>query len=165
MGTRSVLFGAHQFIWHPLTVCRAWKELYGTPTFKEVVCIFVHDIGYLGKKTIDGEDGKTHPELGAKIAKLLFGDVYYQLVLYHSRSYSKLDGQLPSKLCWADKLSIKYDNKRFYIWRTRLTGEMKEFRKNNECVVSELKSDSEWYEWLHNYFITEAKEANQPPTT
>lgn len=57
VGTRSLLFGVHQFLWHPWTVYRAWRYLYGKPTWREVVCIFLHDLGYFGKPNMDGEEG------------------------------------------------------------------------------------------------------------
>ena len=69
MGTRSILFGVHQFIWHPLTVALAWRSLYKRwPQWHEWVAIVLHDIGYLGKPDMDGEEGQTHPVTGAHLA-------------------------------------------------------------------------------------------------
>ena len=65
IGTKSLLFGVHQFFWHPLTVYWAWKRLYGRPSLREFVCIFVHDWGYWRAGDMDGAIGGLHPELGA----------------------------------------------------------------------------------------------------
>lgn len=127
-GTKSVLFGVHQFIWHPITVLLAWIDLYGWPNWKEVVCIFVHDLGYLGKEEMDGPDGNTHPELGAKIAGWLFGPEYRDLCLYHSRNYAQLSGVEPSKLCWSDKWSPMFDQLHLYWIRGVLSGEIAQYR-------------------------------------
>ena len=72
-GTKSLLFGVHQFIWHPVTVLIAWIWLYKRfPSWRELICMFVHDWGYWGKTNMDDEDGEKHPELGANIALKLF---------------------------------------------------------------------------------------------
>ncbi len=158
LGLKSLLFGTHQFIWHPVTVMKAWTELYGIPNIKEVVCIIVHDWGYWNCDTIDGEDGKEHPKLGASFAKQWFGEEYYELCLYHSRSYAKANSHTPSKLCWADKLSIAYDPPGFYLWRSRLTGELDEFRLNADAsgFIPITASDLEWYNKIKTKFIHEA---------
>ena len=40
VGTKSLLFGVHQLLWHPLTVWLGWIKLYKKPpSFKEAVCI------------------------------------------------------------------------------------------------------------------------------
>lgn len=73
VGTRSVLFGAHQFLIHPLFVAAAWTKLYGFPTDPRLwVAFYVHDLGYLGKPNMDGPEGETHVEFGAKIIHRLF---------------------------------------------------------------------------------------------
>ena len=90
VGTRSLLFGIHQFIWHPIVVWRAWKYLYGRPTWKEIVCIIIHDWGYWGKPNLDGPEGVEHPLHGANLAMRWFGDRYWNLCAGHSRSYIKL---------------------------------------------------------------------------
>lgn len=157
VGTRSLLFGVHQFLWHPWTVYRAWRYLYGKPSWREVVCIFLHDLGYFGKPNMDGEEGGRHPEVGARIAGRLFGDEYRKLVLYHSRHYANLQGELPSKLCWADKLSIAFDPKWFYLLRARCTGEIKEYRANGSSFVAVSMSDSQWFDWITDHFVEAAK--------
>lgn len=159
VGRRSLLWGVHQFLWHPITVARAWIALYGRwPTWREAVCIVIHDWGYWFTSNMDGEEGERHPEFGARIAGRLFGRKYHDLVLYHSRHYVKRENERrtrwaelknaclaaigktsirmepamvkPSPLCWADKLSICYDPPWFYLLRARLSGEIKEYRQN-----------------------------------
>lgn len=131
IGTRSLLFGVHQFLWHPITVYVAWCRLYGQrPTWRETVCIVVHDWGYWGCENMDGSQGGRHPELGAAIAGRLFGPKWYDFVLLHSRYLSERLGREPSKLCWADKCSMIYDWQPFYLLRARLTGELAEYRAN-----------------------------------
>ena len=153
LGRRSLLFGVHQLIWHPWTVYRAWKSLYGHPNWREVVCIIIHDWGYWSASNIDGPEGQRHPELGARIARWLFGDEYGDLVLYHSRHYARLHGQPPSKLCWADKLSILYEPKWFYLLRAKLSGEIHEFRLNVKETFGLERPHSEWFDWLRGEFL------------
>jgi len=155
IGTKSVLYGAHQFIIHPFVVLRAWVCLYGWPNLYELLAILVHDLGYIGKDNIDGCSGKSHPILGARIVRFLTGwtknsKYYEELCLYHSRSLAKEYGKPPSKLCWADKLSVFFENKSFYLFRTRLTGELLEYRNNASLKqwVSKEVSDSVWFDSL-----------------
>ncbi|WP_270619997.1 hypothetical protein [Paenibacillus macerans] len=165
LGRRSLIFGVHQFFWHPWTVYRAWKSLYGRPSWREIICIIVHDWGYWNAPNIDGEEGQQHPELGARITGKLLGREYGELVLYHSRHYARLHGQPPSKLCWADKLSILYDPKWFYLFRSKMTGEIKEYRLNGKDVFGLERSDSEWFDWLRGEFLKLAatKKADSVP--
>lgn len=74
VGTRSLLFGVHQFLWHPLTVGLAWRRIHKEwPTFREWICIAVHDIGYWGCDDMDGDCGKLHPIRGSVVAAALVG--------------------------------------------------------------------------------------------
>ena len=73
VGTKSVLFGAHQFLIHPFILAIAWWRLYGFPwDIRLWVAFFVHDLGYIGKPNMDGPEGESHPELGANIMHFLF---------------------------------------------------------------------------------------------
>lgn len=73
VGTKSVLFGAHQFAIHPWFVAAAWWKLFGFPWDPRLwVAFFVHDLGYIGKPNMDGAEGETHPILGARIMAALF---------------------------------------------------------------------------------------------
>ena len=72
-GTKSILYGAHCFLLHPVFVAVAWVKLFGWTWDPRVwVAFFVHDLGYWGKPNMDGKEGETHPELGAKIMHFLF---------------------------------------------------------------------------------------------
>jgi len=147
VGTRSLLFGVHHFLIHPIFVFLAWVKLYGTPSWREVICIIIHDWGYFGKVNIDGIEGETHPELGANIAQKLFGEDYAKLCLYHSRHYAKKYGAVPSKLCWADKFSISYELWWFYLLRAHLGGEIAGYREysNRKEGISYVVGDREWF--------------------
>lgn len=156
VGTKSLLFGVHQFLWHPWTVGRAWRNLYGRwPTWIEWVCILSHDIGYFGCKTMDGEDGKKHPELGAMIAqrivKILGGDAYavYTFTLFHSSHYARMHGAQPSALYLPDKASILFEASWFYKLRARLSGEVYEYIENSPLakLPPQLKTPCNWYAW------------------
>jgi hypothetical protein len=76
VGTKSLLFGVHQVIWHPWTVLRAWRKLYGRPAWWEFVAIALHDVGYWGCPDMDGDIGQRHPVKGAHLS--------YRAVLYLS---------------------------------------------------------------------------------
>lgn len=100
VGTKSVIFGIHQFFLHPFLVTISWAMFYGKlPTFKEALCIFFHDFGYIGKPNMDGEEGEYHPELGGNIIHFILDVEYSKLTLYHSRSYAKKMNMPISKLC------------------------------------------------------------------
>ncbi len=158
VGTKSILFGAHQFLIHPIIVARAWWILYGFPWDPRLwVAFFVHDLGYLGSRDMDGEEGEAHVFLGAKIMGWLFdrrewrGDwdllprlfnrlcgyrqlgggtncSWYCLSFSHSRFMAKRYGISPSRLCFADKLAIALEPWWLYLPRVKLTGEILEYR-------------------------------------
>jgi len=73
LGTRTVLFGAHQFAIHPWFVALAWWKLYSFPLDPRLwAAFFVHDLGYLGKLHLDDPDGEWHVAFGARILGYLF---------------------------------------------------------------------------------------------
>ncbi len=161
VGTKSLLFGVHQFVIHPLTVIAAWKMLYGKfPTWRETVCIVVHDWGYWGKVNMDGRAGELHPEVGASIALRLFGRKYYRLCLFHSRHYARNAGVLPSRLCWADKASIAFEPWWFYIPRAWASGELREYRiRSHEAgLIDENASHREWYSVMQDKLMKIGRE-------
>lgn len=157
-GRKSLIFGVHQFLWHPWTVYKAWVFLYGKPTWKEAVCIFVHDWGYWHCIHMDDERGERHPITGANIALNLFDIKHFALVLLHSRHHAKTIGLDPSDLCWADKLSILYDPKWFYLLRARLSGEIKEYRLKAAQWIPLTEPDGVWFDWIKEKFIKLAEE-------
>lgn len=149
VGTKSLLVGVHMFWWHPITVWIAWKRLYGQwPDWRTVICIWIHDWGYWGCRSMDGPDGMEHTTLGAEIATFLFGWEYEYLLKYHSRYLAIRDKLPPSMLCWPDKLSMMYDPNWFYLFRAKLSGEIREYHANAIKRGFIQKSDS--YElWLN----------------
>jgi hypothetical protein len=150
IGTKSILYGAHCFFIHPFFVAIAWNRLYGFPLDPRLwIAFFVHDIGYWGKPNMDGPEGETHVELGANIMHFLFDwkIVYWKQLfahgpyirevvpkwrnfsLYHSRYYAKKDEAMPSKLCFADKLSFVCTPRWLYLPMVNTTGEIEEYLK------------------------------------
>lgn len=155
VGTKSLLFGVHQVILHPISVALAWTQLYGLPSFKELFCIIIHDWGYWGLPNMDGTEGEKHPEFAARIAGRLFGAEYHDLCLYHSRHYAKKAGAEPSKLCWADKLCMKYNPWWIYIPISILTGEIYEYRKASADAgfIPLSASNKEWFQWIKGRMV------------
>ncbi len=102
-GTWSVLAGCHSPV-HSLFVLVAWLKLYHRlPTFWQIVCIFLHDIGHWGKDYLDNYDEKKrHAELGAKVAGHLFGQKGFEFIsghnAYNGNQRSKL--YIPDKYSW-----------------------------------------------------------------
>ncbi len=148
IGTRSVLFGAHCFILHPWFVAAAWTKLYGFPWDVRLwFAFFLHDIGYLFKPNMDGPEGESHPEVGARIMGRLFdrdrfgmGDAeryrWHDFCLYHSRYYAKRNGHAVSRLCFADKLSFALTPRWLYLPMVTATGEIHEYLKNAQKADS-----------------------------
>jgi hypothetical protein len=159
IGTKSLLFGVHQIFIHTYLVTKSWKILYRKlPTFKEFICIMIHDWGYWGCPNMDGAEGDKHPETGAKIANRLFGKQYGDLCLYHSRHYAKRNNVEPSKLCWADKYSTCLEPKKFYLFRARLTRELNEYRLQsaNAGFCSLNETDEDWFDWAVGWLKEQA---------
>lgn len=130
VGTRSVLFGAHQFLLHPWFVAWGWWTLFGFPWDPRLwVAFFVHDLGYLGKPNMDGPEGESHPILGGRIMARLFGLKWYAFSVYHSRFLAGQHGVPLSPLCYADKMAIVLTPWWIYLPLTRLTGEGDEYRE------------------------------------
>lgn len=158
-GTKSLLFGAHQFALHPALVAVAYRRIYGRwPSWREAVCILVHDWGYLGCATMDGEDGKRHPALGGRIARALFGDDLGAWTENHSRSFAAMAGAEPSGLCWPDKLANAIYPARLYLFGCRLSGELAEYRAEADEYhrrtgkgIPASASDRAWFEWMTTY--------------
>ncbi len=128
VGTKSVLFGAHQFVLHPLFVAAAWARLYGFPRDPRLWLAFaLHDVGYLGKPDMDGAEGEQHVELGARIMGRLFGREWGDFCRYHSRFWAAKAGAPFSRLCVADKLSVVLMPRWLYLALVCLSGEAKEY--------------------------------------
>lgn len=128
IGSKSILYGAHQFALHPWFVAWAWARLYGFPFDPRLWLSFaLHDLGYVGLENMDGPEGERHPEWAARVMGRLFGQEWHDFVLYHSRFYAKRDGKPFSRLCVADKLAIVLTPAWLYLPLARLTGEIDEY--------------------------------------
>jgi hypothetical protein len=157
IGTKSVLFGAHQFLLHPWFVAFAWWKLYGFPFDPRLwVSFFVHDLGYIGKPNMDGPEGDMHPHWGACLMGTLFGRKWYLFTLYHSRFLSKNNNVHFSKLCVADKLALVYTPGWLYLPLVKFTGEIDEYRKlgddgKYESMNSNQESSEMWWASVQSY--------------
>lgn len=130
IGTRSVLYGAHCFLIHPFYVAKAWHRLYGFPWDPRLwFAFFLHDLGYIGKPNMDGEEGELHPYWGAFVMGFLFGRRWYEFTLYHSRFLAKKNGAHFSRLCVADKYAFALTPAWLYLPMVNWTGEIKEYMK------------------------------------
>ncbi len=146
LGTKTLLFGVHQFILHPLFVAIAWWRLYGFPwNWRLWLCFIVHDWGYWGCRDLDCDEGRLHPEFGARLVSRLLDRRPYsdwltvfheqwgpwgKFCLLHSRHYAKSADLKPSRLCMADKLAICLMPEWLYLTLAWLTGELAEYQAN-----------------------------------
>lgn len=152
LGTRSVLFGAHQFIIHPIALSIAWTKLYGLPLDPRLwIAFMVHDWGYIGKHKMDDELGESHPELGAAIMRI-FGEDWYWFTLLHSRFYAGRLRRPFSRLCVADKLATCIMPSWIYLPLVILSGEVKEYmeasEKYGEEYLKRLEKTNSPYTWF-----------------
>ena len=158
IGTKSILFGAHQFAIHPWFVAWAWWKLYGFPFDPRLwIAFFVHDIGYWGKPNMDGPEGELHPYIGAKIM-LIFGREWYYFSLYHSRFLAKQCNANFSKLCVADKLAICLTPAWLYLPMVNWTGEIKEYMKDaaiGQYKTMNLNTENQlaWFNSVKEYLL------------
>ncbi len=124
-GTKSLLFGAHHILIHPIFVAAAWTRLYGFPRDPRLhLCFFVHDLGYWRLERLDDEAGERHVEFGANLMGRLFGPPWRDLCLYHSRYYAQKQGEAISRLCVADKLAMLLEPAWLYLPRVLASGEV-----------------------------------------
>lgn len=157
IGTRSLLFGAHQFLLHPLFLALAWWKLYGAPLDPRLwIAFLVHDLGYWGKADMDGDEGQRHPELGGRIMARLFGQAWGDFTRLHSRHYAALEGCEPSPLCAADKLVLVITPRWLYLPLVCLTGEAAEYQALYARWLG-VKSVSveQWYDGLREHWLNE----------
>lgn len=165
VGTRSVLYGAHCFFLHPWFVAWAWWKLYGFPWDPRLwIAFFVHDLGYLGKPNMDGEEGERHPEFGARIMSI-FGKEWHDLALYHSRYYAKKHGAHFSRLCVADKLAIALTPGWLYLPMVHWSGEISEYldmaesgRPESRWQAKPGRTARTWYADLREYMLAWVEE-------
>ena len=155
VGTKSLLFGCHQVLIHPVLVYTAWVKLYHKlPNPKETVCIVIHDWGYWGKPNMDGEEGEWHPKPAALFAAKHFdtgkddgafrkhGDLgthhskYFSLCMFHSRFMARKYGVQPSKLCLPDKYGVALMPAWMWVGLGTLSGEIHEYMKETKYEIN-----------------------------
>lgn len=165
IGSRSLVFGAHQVIIHPLFVLAAWVKLYGWPEWRMLIAIVIHDWGYWGSPNMDGPEGELHPIWAAKWCARRGWRAEALECLKHSRfickSMDKLGGDTlssilcgdfrfnnePSRLCWADKLGTAYMPTGLWVFLAWLTGELREYmdqRKYEIHLGINAPTDTPW---------------------
>ncbi|MDH4319901.1 MAG: hypothetical protein OEV73_00230 [Desulfobulbaceae bacterium] len=130
IGTRSVLFGVHQFIIHPVLVAWAWLILYRQwPRLHEWAAIITHDLGYWGSPNMDGDEGEEHPERIAAWWRRFgaFGNKVAVEILGHSRHHAGRHGMPLSRLFRPDKLSTTLYPIWLYLILGNLSGEIDEY--------------------------------------
>jgi hypothetical protein len=135
MGTKSLLYGAHQFLIHPFFVMLAWLRLYGFPGPGILLAIFVHDWGYWGVPSIEGEEGDRHPEWAANLFQKLGWSGLEGECRFHSRFWANRMGKEPSRLCWADKLGVALYPAWLWVFLSKLTGEIHEYMQNPKYEI------------------------------
>ena len=103
---------------------------------------------------MDGPEGETHVEFGAKIMSV-FGKEWSDFSMYHSRYYAKNNGAQPSKLCFADKLSFVVTPRWLYLPAVNATGEIHEYLKNakkpNQKNWKPVEGQKVWHQQLCEY--------------
>jgi hypothetical protein len=113
---------------HPWFLAVAWSRLYGFPWDIRLWFAFaLHDVGYFFKNDMDGLEGETHVELGARIMTALFGESWGAFTAAHSRYWAKRNGRQFSRLCVADKLAFVLTPDWLYVPMARATGELSEY--------------------------------------
>ena len=152
IGTKSILFGAHQFILHPIFVFIGWWKLYGFPWDPRLwIAFIIHDWGYWGCPNMDGEGGKMHPVWASELMAKWFGDEWGFFCLLHSRTIAKKVGLPCSRLCYADKMVTSLEPAWLYLPRVRWTGELDEYMgvwKESFVSNSEGLTPEEWFRRL-----------------
>lgn len=139
VGTRSLLYGSHQVVLHPIFVAVAWRRLYGRwPRDPRIwVAIVVHDWGYWGCPDMDGRQGEAHPLRGANLLGRLFDrheprivwdGRWWRFAAGHSRTFAARLGIPTSPLMQADKLGTALYPRAIYALLCWLSGEWVEYR-------------------------------------
>lgn len=168
IGTRSLLFGVHQFLIHPVTVALAWRRLYGWPRLGPSgwwvwLAFVIHDWGYFGKPNMDGAEGELHPEVGARIIRSLSrsnGQARYMWMLGHSRWYARRANVPVSRLCPADKLAFCFYPRWLYLVLARASGELAEYKYVDETRegVEPIKDDRAWFKAIRYLMLRKTVE-------
>jgi len=152
IGTKSVLYGAHQFLLHPLFVAWGWWLLYGFPFDPRLwIAFIIHDLGYIGQPNLDGPEGKMHPNWAARFMDRWFGESWGDLCFLHSRSMARWARRPPSRLCMADKMVTSLTPAWLYLPMARATGELEEYMgvwKGTFTPEAKDLTPEQWYALL-----------------
>ncbi len=164
VGTKSVLFGVHCILIHPFFVAFAWWKMFAFPWDVRLwLAFFLHDIGYLGKRDMDGNEGEQHVVLGGRVMGWLFGRDWRDFTLCHSRHWAKRVGKPYSKLCLADKLAFIVTPTWLYLPMARMSGELHEYMRvassrqvcgnvtNSELSLLKSRDPGVWLEGIKLY--------------
>lgn len=138
-GTKSYLIGCHQFFLHPLWVLIAWVKIYRRwPKFWELCCIFLHDIGHIGKNYLsDPKQKEEHWILGAELAQKFFGDKGFYMIAGHvtHSGFPRSTLYLPDKQSWIEApiwwLTTNRWFENFGAWHSRNPHEFKKIIAEN----------------------------------
>lgn len=166
-GTKSLLAGAHCLLVHPVSVGIARGRLFGFPWDPRIWCAcFLHDVGYLGRDSMEGPSGEEHVVLGARIMDRLFGPRWGRECYCHSRYWSRRMGLPLSRLCLADKLAFAMMPAWLYIPMARWTGELAEYMERSrerqgedrnltdeELALIRSSDPQEWLRGLQGYTL------------
>jgi hypothetical protein len=128
VGTKSLLFGAHAFILHPVFVFLAYWKLFGFPWDPRLgLACAIHDLGYFSMDFVERPRSEEHVERGGRIMDRLCGRRWGDFVRRHSRSWCDLHGHPYSRLCVADKLAFVITPAWLYLPMARASGELGEY--------------------------------------
>ena len=154
IGTKSVLFGVHCWLIHPVLVLRAWFIVHRRrPSLVELMAIFTHDLGYWGMPNMDGKEGSNHPERAAswwrgKFGE--FGDKVAVVIIGHSRFHAAANNIELSSLFQPDKLATSLYPIWLYLLLANLSGEIDEYMHHYNkglytgVIASKKQSQTQW---------------------
>jgi hypothetical protein len=175
MGTKSLLFGSHQFLLHPIMVAIGWRKVYGwwPKGWRTWVAIVTHDWGYWGKANMDGDSGKLHPlwaaarlanwfapkptrsEIGTEVfeIKLSSNLFWFWFLAAHSRYSARALGWDPSPLMLPDKLATALLPVPVYAALIWLSGEWVEYADYGRAMGHEVPDGCYGYaRWLIDHW-------------
>lgn len=181
-GTKSLLFGGHQFILHPVFVTVAWKKLKGQwPTRNELLAIIIHDWGYWGKEKMDDYNGEEHPRdtimytdriafrfhdhikipgkfLSKKTRMRIlckyngFRNKYFKFIVYHSRFMARKCSHEVSELCLPDKYGVALMPTWLWVLLCTLSGEIKEYMNETKYEINNAGPSGFYYKSKWKFF-------------
>lgn len=162
IGTKSLLFGVHQFLIHPIMVLWAWWIIYRKfPKLYELCAIITHDWGYWGLAKMDDKEGQKHPEIMNRWwIKQGHTNFYFNVageVLGHSGFYHEKFGVELSPLYKADKLAIALCPRWIYLLLGNLSGEIHEYmeiaKNNKDGKCLDTATQTRWLLELQAHMI------------